>query len=334
MVTGGAGFVGSHLVDALLARGAAVVAVDNLVTGSRSNVAHLAEHPRFELVTADVTEPLPNVSALSGRFDVIMHFASPASPVDFTRIPIEILRVGSVATLTLLDRAVADGARFVMASTSEAYGDAEVHPQPETYWGNVNPIGIRSVYDEAKRFSEAAAMAYHRYRGLDVGIVRIFNTYGERMRPDDGRAIPTFIDQALHGQPLTVHGDGQQTRSICHVADLVRGILLLLDSGEVGPVNCGTEQEMTMRELAETIVRLVGERRPGGGTEGGDTEGGGTESGAGHGPGIRYVERPSDDPCRRRPDLSRAKNLLGYAPEVPMEEGLRRTIRYFESLLG
>ncbi|MBN1173347.1 MAG: GDP-mannose 4,6-dehydratase [Micromonosporaceae bacterium] len=306
MVTGGAGFVGSHLVDALLGRGASVVAVDNLVTGAKENLAHLADEPRFAFVEADVSQPLPRDPALEDRFDAIMHFASPASPVDFARIPIAILRVGSVATLQLLDRAVRDRARFVMASTSETYGDPLVHPQPETYWGNVNPIGTRSCYDEAKRFAEAAVMAYHRELGLDCGIVRIFNTYGERMRPDDGRVIPTFIEQAVHGKPLTVHGTGQQTRSICHVSDLVRGIVALLDSGELGPVNCGTEQEMTMRELAETIVRLTGSNSD-----------------------IQYVDRPSDDPERRRPDLTKARAVLGYEAKVAADEGLRRTIAYF-----
>jgi dTDP-glucose 4,6-dehydratase len=307
LVTGGAGFVPSHLVDALLARGASVIAVDNFVTGSKENVAHLAEHPRFTLVEADVTEPLPaHVEALAERFDAIMHFASPASPTDFAQVPIEILRVGSVATLQLLERAVSDGARFIMASTSEAYGDPLVHPQPETYWGNVNPIGIRSVYDEAKRFAEAAVMAYHRSRGLDVGIVRIFNTYGPRMRPDDGRAIPTFISQALRGAPITVHGTGTQTRSICYVDDLVRGIIALLDSGETGPINCGTEHEMSMRELAEAIVRLSGSSSE-----------------------VAYVARTADDPEKRRPDLTRARTLLGYEPSIGPEEGLRRTIDYF-----
>jgi dTDP-glucose 4,6-dehydratase len=307
LVTGGAGFVPSHLVDALLARGATVVAVDNFVTGSKENVAHLAEHPRFTLIEADISEPLPtHVEALTTRFDAIMHFASPASPTDFAQIPIEILRVGSVATLQLLERALADGARFIMASTSEAYGDPLVHPQPETYWGNVNPIGVRSVYDEAKRFSEAATMAYHRFHGLDVGIVRIFNTYGPRMRPDDGRAIPTFVSQALRGEPITVHGTGAQTRSICYVDDLVRGIVALLDSGETGPINCGTEHEMTMRELAETIVRLTGSSSQ-----------------------VTFVQRAADDPEKRRPDLTRARALLGYEPTVSPEEGLRRTIDYF-----
>jgi dTDP-glucose 4,6-dehydratase len=307
LVTGGAGFVGSHLVDALLARGCAVVVVDNFVTGTKDNVAHLTSHPRFALVEADVTEVLPaDAEPLAARFDAIMHFASPASPTDFGLLPIEIMRVGSVATLRLLDRAVADGARFVMASTSEAYGDPLVHPQPEYYWGNVNPVGIRSVYDEAKRFAEAATMAYRRYRGADIGIVRIFNTYGERMRPDDGRAIPTFIAQALRGEPLTVHGSGAQTRSICHVDDLVRGIVALLDSTEAGPINCGTEDEISMRELAELIVRLTGSRSP-----------------------VTFVARTADDPEKRRPDLTLARAKLGYEPAVAAEDGLRRTIDYF-----
>ncbi|HEY8532401.1 MAG TPA: UDP-glucuronic acid decarboxylase family protein [Micromonospora sp.] len=312
LVTGGAGFVPSHVVDALIARGCAVVAVDNFVTGTKENVAHLLDHPRFTLVEADVSEGLPaDHPALTPRFDAILHMASPASPTDFTTLPIEILRVGSVATLHLLDRAVADGARFLLASTSEAYGDPQVHPQPESYWGNVNPVGIRSVYDEAKRFSEAATMAYHRYRGLDAAIVRIFNTYGPRMRPDDGRAIPTFITQALRGEPLTVHGTGNQTRSICYIDDLVRGILLLLDSTEVGPINCGTEHEMSMRELAELIVRLSGSSSP-----------------------VTYVPRAADDPEMRRPDLTLARTRLGYEPTVGPEEGLRRTIEYFRQRLG
>jgi len=306
LVTGGAGFVGSHLVDLLLARGATVVAVDNFVTGSKDNVAHLAADPRFTLVEADVTEPLPAHPALAARFDAILHFASPASPTDFAPLAVEILRVGSLGTLHLLDRAVADGARFLMASTSEAYGDPLVHPQPESYWGNVNPIGVRSVYDEAKRFSEAATMAYRRSRGLDAGILRIFNTYGERMRPDDGRAIPTFINQALRGEPITVHGTGAQTRSITYVADLVRGAVLLLDSGEAGPVNCGTEHELTVRELAELIVRLTGSSSQ-----------------------IVYTERGADDPEQRRPDLTLARRLLGYEPSVGPEDGLHRTIDYF-----
>jgi dTDP-glucose 4,6-dehydratase len=303
LVTGGAGFVPSHVVDALLARGCEVVAIDNFVTGSRDNIAHLAAEPRFSLVEADLTDGLPT---LPGRFDAILHMASPASPPDFAKLPLEILKVNSVGTLALLDRAVADAARFLMASTSEAYGDPAVHPQPESYWGNVNPVGVRSVYDESKRFAEAATMAYHRFHGVDTAIVRIFNTYGPRMRRDDGRAIPTFIDQALRGVPITVHGAGAQTRSITYVDDLVRGILLLLDSTEAGPINCGTEHEMTMLELAETIVRLAGSSSK-----------------------VELVPRPADDPEKRRPDLTLARTKLGYEPQVAPEEGLRRTIEFF-----
>jgi dTDP-glucose 4,6-dehydratase len=309
LVTGGAGFVGSHLVDLLIARGTTVVAVDNFLTGSKDNVAHLSGNERFTLVEADVCEPLPAHGALAERFDAILHFASPASPTDFSRLPMEIMRSGSVATMHLLDRAVADGARFLMASTSEAYGDPLVHPQPESYRGNVSSTGVRSVYDEAKRFSEAATMAYHRYRGADVAIVRIFNTFGERMRPDDGRAIPNFVNQALRGEPITVHGTGEQTRSITYVGDLVRGVLLLLDSHEIGPINCGTEYEMTVRELAETIARLTGSRSE-----------------------VTFTEhRSADDPEKRRPDLTLARTLLGYEPEVSPEDGLRRTIEYFRT---
>jgi dTDP-glucose 4,6-dehydratase len=305
LVSGGAGFVPSHVVDAVLARGCEVVALDNFVTGSKDNVAHLAGEPRFTLIEADISEGLP---ALPGRFDAILHMASPASPTDFAKLPLEILRVGSVGTMALLDRAVADAARFLMASTSEAYGDPLVHPQPESYWGNVNPIGVRAVYDESKRFAEAATMAYHRFHGLDTAIVRIFNTYGPRMRPDDGRAIPTFISQALRGVPLTVQGSGAQTRSITYVDDLVRGILLLLDSTETGPINCGTEHELTMLELAQLIVRLSGSSST-----------------------IELVERAADDPEKRRPDLTLARTLLGYEPQIGPEEGLRRTIEFFAS---
>ena len=312
LVTGGAGFVPSHLVDALLARGCAVVAVDNFVTGTKDNVAHLAEHPDFTLVEADVADGLPDHHpAIAQRFDAILHMASPASPTDFTTLPIEILRVGSQATLLLLDRALKDGARFILASTSEAYGDPKVHPQPESYWGNVNPVGVRSVYDESKRFAEAATMAYQRHHGLDVGIVRIFNTYGPRMRPDDGRAVPTFITQALRGEPITLHGSGTQTRSICYVDDLVRGILLLLDSTETGPINCGTEDEFSMRELAELIIRLTASESV-----------------------ITYLPRTADDPEMRRPDLTLARTRLGFAPRVGVEEGLRRTIEHFAQRVG
>ncbi|MDM4721784.1 GDP-mannose 4,6-dehydratase [Micromonospora sp. WMMA1363] len=312
LVTGGAGFVPSYLVDVLVSRGCAVVAVDNFVTGSKENVAHLADTPTFTLVEADVADGLPtHHSAFAERFDAILHMASPASPTDFEKLPVEILRVGSVGTLHLLERAVADGARFLMASTSEAYGDPKEHPQRETYWGNVNPIGVRSVYDESKRFAEAATMGYRRSRGLDAAIVRIFNTYGPRMRPDDGRAVPTFISQALRGEPITVHGTGNQTRSICYVDDLVRGILLLLDSTETGPINCGTEHELSMRQLAETVVSLCDSNSE-----------------------VTYITRSADDPEMRRPDLTLARDLLGYEPRVMPEEGLRRTIEYFRERLG
>ncbi|HEX8631928.1 MAG TPA: NAD-dependent epimerase/dehydratase family protein, partial [Catenuloplanes sp.] len=264
-------------------------------------------HPRFSLVEGDVSDGLPaHRPELAKRFDAVLHMASPASPTDFAQLPIEILRVGSAGTMHLLDRAAADGARFLMASTSEAYGDPQVHPQPESYWGNVNPIGIRSVYDEAKRFSEAATMAYLRYRGVVAAIVRLFNTYGPRMRPDDGRAIPTFISQALRGEPITVHGTGAQTRSICYVDDLVKGILLLLDSTETGPINCGTEHEVTMRELAELIVELTGSSST-----------------------VTFVSRTADDPEKRRPDLTLARTRLGYEPTVGPQDGLRRTIEHF-----
>jgi len=312
LVTGGAGFVASHVVEALVVRGATVVAVDNFVTGAKENLAHVDGHPRFALVEADVSGGLPvDVEALSEPFDAIMHLASPASPTDFGQLPVEILRVNSIGTLHLLDRALSDGARFVMASTSEVYGDPLVHPQPESYWGNVNPVGVRAVYDESKRFAEASTMAYHRQHGLDTGIVRIFNTYGPRMRPEDGRAIPTFITQALRGESITVHGTGDQTRSICYVDDLIRGIVALLDSSEIGPINCGTEHEISMRELAETIVRLSGSSSP-----------------------IVYLPRTPDDPEMRRPDLTLARARLGFEPLVSPEDGLRRTIAYFADRLG
>jgi dTDP-glucose 4,6-dehydratase len=307
VVTGGTGFVGSHLVDALLARGAEVVAVDNYVTGSPANVAHLADEPRFTLVEADVSEELP----VEGHVDAVLHFASPASPVDFARIPIEILRVGSQGTQNCLELAEAHGARFLFASTSEVYGDPQVHPQPESYWGNVNPVGPRSVYDEAKRYGEALTMAYHRFRGVDTGIVRIFNTYGPRMRPDDGRAIPNFIAQALRGEPITLYGDGSQTRSICYVSDLVAGILLLLDSGRTGPMNCGTEHEMSMRELAETIRRLVGSSSE-----------------------LVSEPLPENDPLQRRPVLDVIRGELGYEPVVTPADGLARTIADVAERIG
>ena len=311
LVSGGAGFVPSHLIDALIGRGCAVVALDNFLTGTEENVAHLRGSRAFTLIRHDICDGLPvHHPALHGQFDAVLHMASPASPTDFTTLPIEILRVGSLGTLHLLDRAVADRARFLLASTSEAYGDPLVHPQPESYWGNVNPVGVRSVYDEAKRFSEAATMAYRRSRGLDACIVRIFNTYGPRMRPGDGRAIPTFISQALRGEPLTVHGSGEQTRAICYIDDLVNGILLLLDSAETGPVNCGTEHEMSVRHLAERIVALTASKSE-----------------------ISYLPRPADDPEMRRPDLTLARERLGFEPRIDPDEGLRRTIAYFRDRL-
>jgi dTDP-glucose 4,6-dehydratase len=312
LVSGGAGFVPSHVIDALVGRGCTVVALDNFITGADENVAHLADDPRFTLIKHDVCDLLPDHHpALARRFDAILHMASPASPTDFTTMPVEILRVGSIGTLNLLDRAVADQARFLLASTSEAYGDPLVHPQPESYWGNVNPIGIRSVYDEAKRFAEASTMAYHRSRQVDAAIVRIFNTYGPRMKPGDGRAIPTFISQALRGEPITVHGSGEQTRAICYVDDLVRGILLLLDSTESGPINCGTEHEVSIRELAERIVALTGSRSE-----------------------VMFTPRGPDDPEMRRPDLTLARTRLGFRPQVDPDEGLRRTIEYFRARLA
>jgi dTDP-glucose 4,6-dehydratase len=312
LVTGGAGFVASHLIDALVRRGATVVAIDNFITGAKDNVEHLEDDPRFILVEADVSDGLPeHDDAMTAPFDAILHLASPASPTDFQTLPVEIMRVNAVATLHLLERAQRDGARLLMASTSEAYGDPLVHPQPESYRGNVNPIGVRAVYDESKRFAEAACMAYHRSRGVDVAIVRIFNTYGPRMRLDDGRAIPTFIAQALRGEPVTVLGTGRQTRSICYVEDLVRGILALLDSTETGPVNCGTEHEMSMLTLAETVIRLTGSRSP-----------------------VVFLPRTPDDPEMRRPDLTLARTLLGYQPQVEPADGLARTIAYFADRLG
>jgi dTDP-glucose 4,6-dehydratase len=307
VVTGGTGFVGSHLVDALLARGAEVVAVDNHVTGDPANVAHLADEPRFTLIEADVSEELP----VGGHVDAVLHFASPASPVDFARIPIEIMRVGSQGTQNCLDLAAAHGARFLLASTSEVYGDPQVHPQPESYWGNVNSIGPRSVYDEAKRYGEALTMAYHRFHGVDTAIVRIFNTYGPRMRPDDGRAIPNFIAQALRGDPITLYGDGSQTRSICYVSDLVDGVLRLLDSGQTGPMNCGTEHEMSMKELAETVRELVGSRSE-----------------------LAFEPLPENDPLLRRPDLSVIRRELGYEAVVTPAEGLARTIADVAERIG
>ncbi|OQA41417.1 MAG: UDP-glucose 4-epimerase [Chloroflexi bacterium ADurb.Bin325] len=304
LVTGGAGFIGSHLCDRLLADGHEVIAMDNLITGSTDNIAHLAGNRRFKFIHHDVTDYI----YVPGRLDAVMHLASPASPVDFDRIPIQILKVGSLGTHNTLGLAWGKAARFLLASTSEVYGDPLVHPQPESYWGNVNPIGVRGVYDEAKRFAEAITMAYHRIHAVDTRIIRIFNTYGPRMRLDDGRVVPNFIGQALQGRPLTVYGDGGQTRSFCYVSDLVDGMVRLLMSDETGPVNIGNPLEVSIRTFAETINRLTGN--------------------AG---GIVYRPLPADDPKQRRPDITRARTLLGWEPQVGLEDGLARTIEYFRA---
>ncbi|MDQ4131936.1 MAG: SDR family oxidoreductase [Actinomycetota bacterium] len=306
VVTGGAGFLGSHLCKALLGRGDEVIAIDNLLTGSIDNVADLFAHRSFNFVEHDVS----NFVHVSGPVDAVLHFASPASPADFERIPIQTLKVGSLGTHKTLGLAKDKGARYLLASTSETYGDPLVHPQTEDYWGNVNPIGPRGVYDEAKRFAEAMTMAYHRYHGVDVGIVRIFNTYGPSMRVDDGRAVSNFMVQALRGEPLTVYGDGSQTRSFCYVDDEVRGILALLDSGETGPINIGNPDEYTVLQLAERVLEVTGC----------STE-------------IRFEPLPTDDPARRRPDITKARTLLGWEPEVSLREGLAHTAAYFKAAL-
>ncbi|MGE3286275.1 MAG: UDP-glucuronic acid decarboxylase family protein [Pseudonocardia sp.] len=304
VVTGGAGFLGSHLCERLLREGYAVVCLDDFSTGSPANVAHLTETGPFRLIRADVTDFVHVV----GDVDVVLHFASPASPIDYLRMPIETLKVGSIGTLHTLGLAKEKGARFLLASTSEAYGDPQVHPQPETYWGHVNPVGPRGVYDEAKRFAEAMTMAYRRAQGVDTAIVRIFNTHGPRMRPDDGRAVPTFIRQALAGEPLTVAGDGGQTRSIQYVDDLVEGCLRLLHSRLAGPVNIGSADEVSITDLALTIRELCGSASP-----------------------IVHVQRPEDDPTVRRPDTTLARTELGWEPRVGLVEGLRRTVGWFRS---
>lgn len=301
LITGGAGFLGSHLCDRYLAEGYEVICMDNLITGSVSNIAHLEENSRFRFVNHDVT----NYISVEGPLDLILHFASPASPMDYLEMPIQTLKVGSLGTHKALGLAKAKEARFLLASTSEVYGDPQVHPQPETYWGHVNPVGLRGVYDEAKRYAEALTYAYHRTHGLDVRVARIFNCYGPRLRMDDGRAVPTFISQALAGEPLTVHGDGQQTRSLCYVDDLVDGLMRLLASGHLLPCNLGNTAEITVRELAEAVQAAVGR----------DT-------------GIRLVDRPDDDPQVRCPDTSVAERELGWGARVPLAEGLRRTVAW------
>lgn len=306
VVTGGAGFLGSHLCAALLDRGDEVVAIDNLVTGSVRNIEKLFGRTGFTFVEHDVS----NYIWVPGRVDVVMHLASPASPVDFDRIPIQILKVGGLGTHNALGLALAKGAKFFLASTSEVYGDPLVHPQPETYWGNVNPIGPRGVYDEAKRYAEAMTMAYHRQHGVDVRIVRIFNTYGPAMRPDDGRAVSNFLVQALQGQPITVYGDGSQTRSFTYVDDEIRGFLALLDSDITTPVNIGNDTEFTIKELAELVLEVTGSDVP-----------------------IVYQSLPQDDPTQRRPDLTVARTKLGWEPTIPLHEGLERTAAYFRERL-
>jgi dTDP-glucose 4,6-dehydratase len=307
LVTGGAGFIGSHLCRRLIAEGCEVLAYDNLLTGRVENVADLLGHERFAFLHYDVT----NYLHVDGPLDAILHFASPASPADFERLPIQILKVGSLGTHKALGLAKAKRARFLLASTSECYGDPEVNPQPESYWGHVNPIGIRGVYDEAKRFAEAMTMAYHRHHAVDVRIVRIFNTFGPRMQVNDGRAIPNFFGQALRGQDVTLFGDGSQTRSFCYVDDLVEGIWRLLRSDYVGPVNIGNPREMTLRAMAEKIIEITGSASR-----------------------IVLRDLPPDDPKVRRPDISLARRVLDWEPRISVEDGLRRTLAYFREALA
>lgn len=307
VVTGGAGFLGSHLCTRLVEQGHEVVCLDNFLTGTPANVEHLMGNPLFRLVRVDVTDYLH----VSGDVDLVLHFASPASPIDYLELPIETMKVGSIGTLHALGLAKANDARFVLASTSETYGDPEVHPQPETYWGNVNPVGPRGVYDEAKRFGEALTMAYRTHHGVDTGIVRIFNTFGPRMRPNDGRAIPNFVRQALKGEPLTVAGDGSQTRSVCYVDDLVEGILRFAGTDHPGPMNIGNPSEISMLDLARWIRDLTGS----------DSE-------------VTFIDRPVDDPSVRRPDIALAKQVLDWEPVVPVEDGLLRTIDWFRTHPG
>jgi dTDP-glucose 4,6-dehydratase len=305
LVTGAAGFLGSHLCDALLAQGNQVVGVDNLSTGNLENLAHLKNEPRFIFEQRDITQPFD-----IGKVDYVFNFASPASPVDYMRLGIETLLVGSAGTLNTLEIAKKHGAGYLHASTSECYGDPLVHPQVETYWGNVNPIGPRSVYDEAKRFSEAAVAAYQRYHGVNTHLVRIFNTYGPRLQPRDGRLISNLMMQALRGEPLTIYGDGSQTRSFCYCSDLIEGILLLAKSGEHDPVNIGNPEEFTILECAQEVQVVAGSRSE-----------------------IVYKPLPQDDPMRRRPDITRASDLLGWSPKVALREGLERSMEYFTACI-
>ena len=311
LLAGGGGFVGSHLAELFLARGDEVVVIDNFATGRRSNIAHLADHAQFTLIDHDITRPLPEFDT---KFDAVLDLASPASPADFATMPLEILAVGSTGTTNLLDLAVAHSACFFLASTSEVYGDPLVHPQPESYWGNVSSIGPRSCYDEAKRFSEAITMAYHRVHGLDVRIARIFNTYGERMRPDDGRVVNTLVVQALRGEPITLHGDGLQTRSFCHVADEIIGLAAVLDGHLTGPINVGNPNEFTIRQLAELVVDLTDSPSK-----------------------IITVPLPLEregDPAQRRPDISLISGVYGWKPVIELTDGLSRMIEWFRTAEG
>ena len=306
VVSGGAGFIGSHLCAALLERDVSVLALDNFITGSADNLEPLQGNPEFEFRQADVNHGV----FIGGDVRYVLHFASPASPPQYDANPIHTLKVGTIGTMNMLGLARAKNATFLLASTSEVYGDPLVHPQPESYWGNVNPIGPRGCYDEAKRCAEAYAMAYRRMHQVDTRIIRIFNTHGPRMQVQDGRAVPNFMAQAIRGEPLTVYGDGSQTRSLCYVSDLVRGVLAALDRGDEQPVNLGNPEEVSMLELAETIIRLAGSQSK-----------------------IDHRDLPVDDPKQRRPDITRARNLLGWQPEVGLEDGLRRTLEYFRSVL-
>jgi len=307
LITGAAGFLGSHLVDRLLRDGHPVVGMDNFITGNKQNLAHLEGDARFRLITHNVSTYI----AFHEPLDGVLHFASPASPIDYLELPIQTLKVGSLGTHNGLGLALARRARFLLASTSEVYGDPLEHPQRETYWGHVNPIGPRGVYDEAKRFAEAMTMAYHRHHGLDTRIVRIFNTYGPRMRPKDGRVVSNFIVQALRGEPLTVYGDGSQSRSFCYVDDLIDGIVRLYERGGHEPTNIGNPNEFTMLELAELVLKLTGSRSK-----------------------LVHKPLPTDDPRQRQPDITKARTDLGWEPAIPLEEGLRRTIPYFRDLVG